>query len=328
MSLQNLTRFPRLEFIGAPTPLEYLPRFSDYIGRDIFIKRDDVTPLAMGGNKLRKLEFLAADALREGADTLVTAGAIQSNHVRQTAAVAAKLGLHCVALLENPMGTKAENYLSNGNRLLLDLFNTQVEMCEALTDPNAQLAELATRLEAQGFRPYVIPVGGSNALGALGYVESALEIAQQCEGTVSISSVVVASGSAGTHAGLAVGLEQVMPEAELIGVTVSRKVADQLPKVVTLQQEIARSLELTATAGITLWDDYFAPAYGIPNDDGMEAVKLLARLEGILLDPVYTGKAMAGLIDGISQKRFKDEGPILFIHTGGAPALFAYHPHI
>ncbi|WP_249023082.1 MULTISPECIES: D-cysteine desulfhydrase [Kluyvera] len=328
MSLQNLTRFPRLEFIGAPTPLEYLPRFSDYIGRDIFIKRDDVTPLAMGGNKLRKLEFLAADALREGADTLVTAGAIQSNHVRQTAAVAAKLGLHCVALLENPMGTKAENYLSNGNRLLLDLFNTQVEMCEALTDPNAQLAELATRLEAQGFRPYVIPVGGSNALGALGYVESALEIAQQCEGAVSISSVVVASGSAGTHAGLAVGLEQVMPEAELIGVTVSRKVADQLPKVVTLQQEIARSLELTATAGITLWDDYFAPAYGIPNDDGMEAVKLLARLEGILLDPVYTGKAMAGLIDGISQKRFKDEGPILFIHTGGAPALFAYHPHI
>ncbi|HDT6543736.1 TPA: D-cysteine desulfhydrase [Kluyvera ascorbata] len=328
MSLQNLTRFPRLELIGAPTPLEYLPRFSDYIGRDIFIKRDDVTPLAMGGNKLRKLEFLAADALREGADTLVTAGAIQSNHVRQTAAVAAKLGLHCVALLENPMGTKAENYLSNGNRLLLDLFNTQVDMCEALTDPNAQLAELATRLEAQGFRPYVIPVGGSNALGALGYVESALEIAQQCEGAVSISSVVVASGSAGTHAGLAVGLEQVMPEAELIGVTVSRKVADQLPKVVTLQQEIARSLELTATAGITLWDDYFAPAYGIPNDDGMEAVKLLARLEGILLDPVYTGKAMAGLIDGISQKRFKDEGPILFIHTGGAPALFAYHPHI
>lgn len=328
MSLQNLTRFPRLELIGAPTPLEYLPRFSDYIGRDIFIKRDDVTPLAMGGNKLRKLEFLAADALREGADTLVTAGAIQSNHVRQTAAVAAKLGLHCVALLENPMGTKAENYLSNGNRLLLDLFNTQVEMCEALTDPNAQLAELATRLEAQGFRPYMIPVGGSNALGALGYVESALEIAQQCEGAVSISSVVVASGSAGTHAGLAVGLEQVMPEAELIGVTVSRKVADQLPKVVTLQQEIARSLELTATAGITLWDDYFAPAYGIPNDDGMEAVKLLARLEGILLDPVYTGKAMAGLIDGITQKRFKDEGPILFVHTGGAPALFAYHPHL
>ncbi|MFV7214229.1 D-cysteine desulfhydrase family protein [Citrobacter cronae] len=300
MPLHNLTRFPRLEFIGAPTPLEYLPRFSDYLGRDIFIKRDDVTPMAMGGNKLRKLEFLAADALREGADTLITAGAIQSNHVRQTAAVAAKLGLHCVALLENPIGTTAENYLSNGNRLLLDLFNTQIEMCDALTDPNAQLQELATRIEAQGFRPYVIPVGGSNALGALGYVESALEIAQQCEGAVELSSVVVASGS----------------------------VADQKPKVVTLQQDIARELELTASADILLWDDYYAPGYGTPNEEGMEAVKLLARLEGILLDPVYTGKAMAGLIDGISQKRFKDEGPILFIHTGGAPALFAYHPHV
>lgn len=186
MPLHNLTRFPRLEFIGAPTPLEYLPRLSDYLGRDIFIKRDDVTPMAMGGNKLRKLEFLAADALREGADTLITAGAIQSNHVRQTAAVAAKLGLHCVALLENPIGTTAENYLTNGNRLLLDLFNTQIEMCDALTDPDAQLQELATRIEAQGFRPYVIPVGGSSPLGAMGYVESALEIAQQCEGAVQL----------------------------------------------------------------------------------------------------------------------------------------------
>ncbi|HCI6203451.1 TPA: D-cysteine desulfhydrase [Klebsiella quasipneumoniae subsp. quasipneumoniae] len=328
MSLQNLTRFPRLELIGAPTPLEYLPRLSDHLGREIFIKRDDTTPLAMGGNKLRKLEFLAADALREGADTLITAGAIQSNHVRQTAAVAAKLGLHCVALLENPIGTRAENYLSNGNRLLLDLFNTQIEMCDVLTDPAAQLDELATRIEAQGYRPYVIPVGGSNALGALGYVESALEIAQQCEDAVEISSVVVASGSAGTHAGLAVGLEQLMPQAELIGVTVSRAVADQLPKVVVLQQAVANSLELQAKADIILWDDYFAPGYGTPNEEGMAAVKLLAQLEGILLDPVYTGKAMAGLIDGITQKRFKDEGPILFVHTGGAPALFAYHPHV
>lgn len=328
MSLLNLSRFPRLELIGAPTPLEYLPRLSDRLGRDIFIKRDDVTPIALGGNKLRKLEFLAADALREGADTLVTAGAIQSNHVRQTAAVAAKLGLHCVALLENPIGTTAENYLTNGNRLLLDLFNAQVEMCDVLTDPQAQLGELATRLEAQGFRPYVIPVGGSNALGALGYVESAQEIAQQCDGAVAISSVVVASGSAGTHAGLAVGLEQLMPQAELIGVTVSRSVEAQKPKVVAIQQALAQSLELQARADITLWDDYFAPGYGTPNEAGMEAVKLLAQLEGILLDPVYTGKAMAGLIDGISQKRFKDEGPILFVHTGGAPALFAYHPHV
>ncbi|WMY76021.1 D-cysteine desulfhydrase [Buttiauxella selenatireducens] len=328
MSLHNLTRFPRLEFIGAPTPLEYLPRFSDYLGREIYIKRDDTTPMAMGGNKLRKLEFLAADALREGADTLVTAGAIQSNHVRQTAAVAAKLGLKCVALLENPIGTQAENYLTNGNRLMLDLFDAEIEMCDALHSPDQQLEEIAVRLEAQGFRPYVIPVGGSNALGALGYVESALEIAQQCEGAVSVSSVVVASGSAGTHAGLAVGLEQVMPDVDLIGVTVSRTIAQQLPKVEALQQAVAQSLSVSASNPIHLWDDYFAPGYGQPNEEGLEAIKLLARLEGILLDPVYTGKAMAGLIDGVAQKRFKDDGPIIFIHTGGAPALFAYHPHV
>ena len=326
MPLQHLTHFPRLELIGAPTPLEYLPRLSDHLGREIYIKRDDLTPMGMGGNKLRKLEFLAADALREGADTLVTAGAIQSNHVRQTAAVAAKLGLHCVALLENPINTRAENYLTNGNRLLLDLYNVQVEMCDALDAPDKQLEALAGRLEAQGFRPYVVPVGGSNALGALGYVESALEIAHQCEDVIDLSRVVVASGSAGTHAGLAVGLEHLLPQVELIGVTVSRTVAQQ--KVVALQQAVAETLEITAEAPITLWDDYFAPCYGMPNEAGNEAVKLLARLEGILLDPVYTGKAMAGLIDGISRKRFKDDGAILFVHTGGAPALFAYHPHV
>lgn len=324
---QQLAQFPRLDLVGSATPLEKLSRLSDYLGREIYIKRDDVTPMAMGGNKLRKLEFLAADAVRQGADTLVTAGAIQSNHVRQTAAVAAKLGLQCVALLENPIDTKAENYLSNGNRLLLDLFNVEVVMCDALHDPQVQLADLATRLEAQGFRPYVIPVGGSNALGSLGYVQCALEIAAQSHG-VAFSSIVVASGSAGTHAGMAVGLQQLLPESELIGVTVSRKVIDQLPKVEQLQKAVACSLDIDELAPITLWDDYFAPQYGMPNDEGMAAVKLLAQQEGVLLDPVYTGKAMAGLIDGISQKRFRDEGPILFVHTGGAPALFAYHPQV
>ncbi|WP_336792264.1 D-cysteine desulfhydrase [Pantoea anthophila] len=328
MSLHLLHQFPRLELLGAPTPLEHLPRLSDYLGRDIFIKRDDFTPVAMGGNKLRKLEFLAADALREGADVLLTAGAIQSNHVRQTAAVAARLGLKCVALLENPMGTHAENYLSNGNRLLLDLMDAEVIAVDALHNPAEQLAEEATRLEAQGFRPYIVPVGGSNALGALGYVECAQEIAHQSEGVVDFAAVVVASGSAGTHAGLAVGLEQLLPETELVGVTVSRQTDAQLPLVERLRQSLAASLEVQATAPITLWDEYFAPRYGEPNEEGMEAVKLLARLEGILLDPVYTGKAMAGLIDGISQNRFRREGPLLFIHTGGAPALFAYHPSI
>ncbi|MBD8167098.1 D-cysteine desulfhydrase [Erwinia persicina] len=324
MSLYHIANFPRVELLGSPTPLEHLPRLSDYLGRDIFIKRDDVTPVAMGGNKLRKLEFLAADALRAGADVLLTAGAIQSNHVRQTAAVAAKLGLKCVALLENPMNSSAENYLNNGNRLLLELMSTEVVMVESLHAPDEQLEKQATLLEAQGFRPYILPVGGSNALGALGYVDCAQEIAHQSEGVVDFAAVVVASGSAGTHAGLAVGLEHLLPDTELVGVTVSRRAADQLPKVERIRQALAQSLEMTSTAPLTLWDDYFVPGYGVPNEEGMEAVKLLARLEGIFLDPVYTGKAMAGLIDGISQQRFRREGPIVFIHTGGAPALFAY----
>ncbi|MDU5473818.1 MULTISPECIES: D-cysteine desulfhydrase [unclassified Pantoea] len=328
MSLHLVHHYPRLELLGAPTPLEHLPRLSDYVGRDIFIKRDDVTPIALGGNKLRKLEFLAADALREGADVLLTAGAIQSNHVRQTAAVAAKLGLKCVALLENPINTQAENYLSNGNRLLLDLFDCEIVLVDALDNPAAQLAEQAERLEAQGFRPYVVPVGGSNWLGALGYIDCAQEIAHQSEGVVDYAAVVVASGSAGTHAGLAVGLEQLLPETEVIGVTVSRHAEQQLPVVDSLRQQLIARLELTSTAPVTLWDDYFGPRYGEPNQEGMEAVKLLARLEGILLDPVYTGKAMAGLLDGINQNRFRREGPLLFVHTGGAPALFAYHPSV
>ena len=328
MSLHLLHQFPRLELLGAPTPLEHLPRLSDYLGRDIFIKRDDFTPVAMGGNKLRKLEFLAADALREGADVLLTAGAIQSNHVRQTAAVAARLGLKCVALLENPIGTTSENYLTNGNRLMLDLMDVEVVMVDALHNPTQQLAEQAEHLEAQGFRPYIVPVGGSNALGALGYVECAQEIAHQSEGVVDFAAVVVASGSAGTHAGLAVGLEQLLPDTELVGVTVSRKVETQLPVVERIRTALAEQLEVQTQAPITLWDDYFAPRYGEPNDEGMAAVKLLARLEGIMLDPVYTGKAMAGLIDGIAQNRFRREGPLLFIHTGGAPALFAYHPSV
>ncbi|WP_407647012.1 D-cysteine desulfhydrase [Erwinia tracheiphila] len=324
--LHLLHSFPRLELLGAPTPLERLPRLSDYLGQDIFIKRDDVTPVALGGNKLRKLEFLVADALRQGADVLLTAGAIQSNHVRQTAAVAAKLGLKCVALLENPTGTGAENYLSNGNRLLLELMDVEVIMVDALHHPDEQLEEQATRLEAQGFRPCIIPVGGSSALGALGYVECAQEIAHQSEGGVDFAAAVVASGSAGTHAGLAVGLEQLLPDCELVGVTVSRPAQQQHAKVVALRDELAASLALSASAPITLWDEYYAPGYGEPNTGAKEAISLLARLEGIFLDPVYTGKAMAGLLDGIGQKRFRREGPLLFIHTGGAPALFAYHP--
>ncbi|WP_259753462.1 D-cysteine desulfhydrase [Pseudomonas sp. GCEP-101] len=326
---EALARFPRLDLAGGPTPLDKLERLSAHLGRDLWVKRDDTTPFALGGNKVRKLEFLAADALKAGADTLVTAGAIQSNHGRQTAAVAAKLGLRCVALLENPIGTDDRNYLSNGNRLLLDLFGTEVELVPNLDTADELLAQTGERLRREGRQPYLVPVGGSNALGALGYVRAGLELAEQIRASgQAFSAVVLASGSAGTHAGLAIALAEALPELDVIGVTVSRTDAAQRPKVEGLVQRTLELLghEAPAVPTIHLWDDYFGPRYGEPNAGTLDAVRLLASHEGLLLDPVYTGKAMAGLLDGIRRERFANAGPILFLHTGGSPALFAYHP--
>lgn len=330
MLIKNyLQALPRVALVGAVTPIQHLRRLSEYLQRDIYIKRDDLSYLGMGGNKLRKLEFLVADALKQGCDTLVTAGAIQSNHVRQTAAAAAHLGLKCAALLENPIATDAPNYLANGNYLLSSMMGCRLESVEALSDPDAQLQAFSERLARDGARPYAIPVGGSNALGSLGYVDCALEIAEQCERMdLNIGSLVVPSGSAGTHAGLAVGFAHCRPDIAVVGVTVSRLAGDQLPKVAKLQNELSARLNVTTSSPITLWDDYFAPRYGTPNSEGMRAVELLASLEGIMLDPVYTGKAMAGLIDGVQKSRFSGSGPLMFIHTGGAPALFAYCPQV
>ncbi|AAY95661.1 D-cysteine desulfhydrase [Pseudomonas protegens] len=326
MIKQQLARFNRLDLLRSTTALEKLERLSAWIGRDVYVKRDDSTPLAMGGNKLRKLEYLAADALAQGADTLITAGAIQSNHVRQTAALAAKLGLGCVALLENPTGTQDPNYLGNGNRLLLDLFDAKVELVENLDQADEQLHALAARLRSNGKKPYLVPIGGSNALGALGYVRAGLELAQQIEDSgLEFAAVVLASGSAGTHSGLALALSEVLPQLPVIGVTVSRSEEDQRPKVQGLAERTAELLgvKLPDAFNVQLWDEYFAPRYGEPNAGTLAAVKLLASQEGLLLDPVYTGKAMAGLLDGVGRQRF-DDGPLIFLHTGGAPALFAY----
>nr|BFD38994.1 D-cysteine desulfhydrase [Pseudomonas sp. FFPRI_1] len=326
MIKQQLARFNRLDLLRSTTALEKLERLSAWIGRDIYVKRDDLTPLAMGGNKLRKLEYLAADALAQGADTLITAGALQSNHVRQTAALAAQLGLGCVALLENPIGTEDPNYLGNGNRLLLDLFDAKVELVENLDQADEQLHALAARLRSNGKKPYLVPIGGSNALGALGYVRAGLELAQQIEDSgLEFAAVLLASGSAGTHSGLALALSEVLPQLPVIGITVSRSEEDQRPKVQGLAERTAELLgvKLPDAFNVQLWDEYFAPRYGEPNAGTLAAVKLLASQEGLLLDPVYTGKAMAGLLDGVGRQRF-DEGPIIFLHTGGAPALFAY----
>ncbi|WP_225775619.1 D-cysteine desulfhydrase [Pseudomonas sp. Marseille-Q5115] len=326
MITEQLSRFARLDLMPAATPLEKLNRLSTWLGRDVYIKRDDLTPLALGGNKLRKLEYLAADALAQGADTLVTAGAIQSNHVRQTAALAARLGLACFALLENPTGTTQADYLHNGNRLLLDLFDARVELVENLDNAQASLEALAARLRTAGKQPYIVPIGGSSPVGTLGYVRAGLELAEQITASgVEFSAVVLASGSAGTHAGLALALSEQLPHLPVIGVTVSRDEDQQRPKVRQLAEATAELLGVPVPADfkVHLWDEYYAPRYGEPSAGGLAAIKLLAGQEGILLDPVYTAKAMAGLLDGIGRQRF-DDGPILFLHTGGAPALFAY----
>ncbi|MFK3974423.1 D-cysteine desulfhydrase [Pseudomonas sp. NPDC087358] len=326
MIKHQLDRFNRLELLGAPTALEKLERLSAWTGRDIYVKRDDITPLAMGGNKLRKLEYLAADALAQGADTLITAGAIQSNHVRQTAALAAKLGLGCVALLENPIATEDRNYLNNGNRLLLELFDAKVELVENLDNADEQLQALAARLRNSGKKPYLVPIGGSNALGALGYVRAGFELAEQIQQSgVQFAAVVLASGSAGTHSGLALALAEALPQLPVIGVTVSRPEETQAPKVQALAERTVELLgePLPSAFKVHLWDEYYGPRYGEPNAGTLAAIKLVASHEGLLLDPVYTGKAMAGLLDGIGRQRF-DEGPLIFLHTGGAPALFAY----
>lgn len=322
-----LSQFPRLELVPGATPLERLERLSRHLGRELYIKRDDLTPFALGGNKARKLEYLGAHALAAGADTLVTAGAIQSNHVRQTAALAARLGLGCLALLENPIQSQDRNYLANGNRLLLDLYGAEVERVDDLSQAESLLQAAGERLRQAGKRPYLVPIGGSNAIGALGYVRGGLELSRQMDECGSaFAAVVLASGSAGTHAGLALALQATRPGTRVVGVTVSRSEEAQRPKVDSLLQQTAQQLGIPMPDGlpVELWDGYFAPRYGEPNAATLEAVALLARLEGILLDPVYTGKAFAGLLDGIARGAFPDDDPLLFLHTGGSPALFAY----
>ncbi|KAF1009823.1 MAG: D-cysteine desulfhydrase [Pseudomonas fluorescens] len=326
MIKQQLERFNRLDLLGGATGLEKLERLSAWLRRDVYVKRDDFTPLGMGGNKLRKLEYLAHDALAQGADTLVTAGAIQSNHVRQTAAVAARLGLGCVALLENPTGTEDPNYLANGNRLLMELFDAKVELVDNLDNADEQLQALAERLRSNGKKPYLVPIGGSNPLGALGYVRAGVELAGQIEESgIEFAAVVLASGSAGTHSGLALALSEALPHLPVIGITVSRNEEAQRPKVQGLAERTAELLGVSVPQAfkVILWDEYFGPRYGEPNAGTLAAVKLLASQEGLLLDPVYTGKAMAGLLDGIGRQRL-DDGPVIFLHTGGAPGLFAY----
>lgn len=325
----NLAKFPRRRYTQGATPIEPVPRFSAALGGpQIYIKRDDLLGLAGGGNKTRKLEFLLAEALAQGADTLITCGAVQSNHCRLTLAAAVKEGLKCRLVLEERVpGTYSPE--ASGNNFLFQLMGVeQIKVVPGGSDMAAAMQAVADELAAEGRKAYIIPGGGSNPVGATGYVACALEIlSQSFEMGLAVDRVVCASGSTGTHAGLVVGFQGSSSGIEVVGIDVSRSREEQEPLVYDLVQQTAAHLGVTTPIpreAVRCFGDYVGPGYSLPTPEMVEAVKLLARTECILLDPVYTGKTMAGLIDLVRKGWFKKNETILFVHTGGSPALYAY----
>lgn len=323
----HLARFPRVRLAHLPTPLEPLPRLSEELGIELWIKRDDCTGLAGGGNKTRKLEFLLGDAFEQEADTLVTQGAVQSNHVRQTAAAAAAHGLDCEIILEARTGSTAHDYLANGNVLLDRLFGAGLRTVAAGSDMVAELETTAADVRVRGGKPYVIPGGGSNPVGALGYVDCAREIVVQAdELDLRIDRIVTATGSAGTHAGLVAGLAVMGADVPVLGIGVRAPKDRQEANVFKLAEETAA---LLGHAGRVSRDqvvadcDYVGEGYGLVDQGVIDALKLAARTDGIVLDPVYSAKAMKGLIALARAGRFKGE-TLVFLHTGGAQGLFGY----
>ena len=327
----HLARFPRVRLAHLPTPLEPLPRLSEALGVELWIKRDDCTGLAGGGNKTRKLEFLLGDAMEQGADTLVTQGAVQSNHVRQTAAAAAAHGLKCEVILEERTGSKATDYVHNGNVLMDRLFGAGIRFVDGGSDMVAALEMTAEQVRKAGGRPYVIPGGGSNAIGALGYVDCAREIVVQAdELDLPIDRIVTATGSAGTHAGLVAGLAVMGADIPVLGIGVRAPKAKQEENVLKLARQTATLLgrpEAVTPEMVVADCDYVGEGYGLIDGAVIEALKLAARTDGIVLDPVYTGKAMKGLIALARAGRFEGE-TVVFLHTGGAQGLFGYQGEI
>jgi L-cysteate sulfo-lyase len=325
----DIARFPRIRLGHLPTPLEPLENLTRLLGGPrLWIKRDDCTGLSSGGNKTRKLEFLMAEAVAQRADVVITQGATQSNHARQTAAAAAKLGMRCHILLEDRTGSTDPNYVDNGNVMLDHLHGATVEHRPGGANMQAEMEAVAARLASDGARPYVIPGGGSTPLGALGYAHAALElVSQSAERGLRIDHLVHATGSAGTQAGLVVGLQALNSPIQLLGIGVRAPRERQETMVHDLGR---RTWDLLGLRGelpresVVANCDYVGGGYGVPTPGMLEAVRLLARTEGILLDPVYAGKGMAGLIDLIRQGRFGQDENVVFLHTGGSVALFGY----
>ena len=325
-----LSRYPRHFLAHLPTPLEPMERLSAAIGGpQIWIKRDDCTGLSTGGNKTRKLEFLIGEALLEGADMVMTQGATQSNHARQTAAFAAKVGMDCHILLEDRTGSNNLNYNHNGNVLLDHLHGASTQKIKGADNMNAELEKVAQSYrEKTGRKVYTVPGGGSNATGALGYVNCAFEMLSQFNDRhLKVDHIVHATGSAGTQAGLAVGLKAMNAPIALLGIGTNAPKEKQEAKIFALAEKTAEKLgcpDIMSREDITANTDYVGAGYGVPSDGGQEAIKMFAELEGILLDPVYSAKGAAGLIDLARKGAFKKDETVVFLHTGGSAGLFGY----
>ncbi len=325
----NLARFPRRRYTDGPTPIEAALRFTAALGGpNIFVKRDDLLGLSAGGNKTRKLEFLVADALAQGADTLITCGAVQSNHCRLTLAAAVKEGMKCRLVLEERV-PKSYRPDASGNNFLFRLLGVEkIKVVPGGSDVLNEMSLEAESVSAERRKAYVIPGGGSNPTGATGYVACAEEIlAQLFDKGIKIDRVVCASGSAGTHAGLVTGLYGNNSNIPVVGIDVSRPKEVQEKLVYDLVQKTAVHVGIKSDVprdAVLCFGDYVGRGYSLPTPGMVEAVRMLARTEGILLDPVYTGKAMAGLIDLARKGFFKKNENILFVHTGGSPALYTY----
>ncbi len=322
-AMPALNTFPRESLAFLPTPLHAMPNLSRLLGGpQIYIKRDDLTGLAFGGNKARKLEFLLADALAQGANVLITAGAAQSNHCRQTAAAARKLGLRCILVL-----TPSHHEAFQGNILLDALLKAEVIRC-SVDDRFSTLEQTAANERAKGNRPYVIPVGGSTGLGTLGYANMIGELRVQTQALgLAPTALYFASGSAGTHAGMLLGTRLNSWGLNLHGISPGGRALQVRTQVAAVYTEGAALLDLPcelADADNDVRDDQVGPGYGISAPASLEAVRLFAECEGILIDPVYTAKAAAGMFADIRAGRFSPTQTVIFLHTGGTPALFAY----
>lgn len=323
-----LSRFPHVHLAHLPTPLERLPRLSKFLGGPhLWVKRDDCTGLGMGGNKVRKLEFVLGEAMAQGADVVISCGPLQSNHARQTAAATAKLGLECHLFLQDRGIRSTPDYRRGGNALLDQIFGATIHMATSDADLAIEMDRYAEVLKANGRKPFVVPLGGSNLAGYLGYVKGALEITQQAnQQGISIDHLIVALGTAGTQGGLIAGLHSINSSIGVTGISILPH-PDHVALAADVANQTLRHLGVTTSVsatGINVETKYLGGGYGQLTDGVREAIDLAGKLEGLLLDPVYTGKAMSGLIGMIREGRFPRDSNIVFMHTGGIPGVFAY----